>query len=288
MSGASPWCNLTLVLATTVASCLAFRHRELFEKYHFDPEAVLSRREYWRLLTSAFLHVDWMHLLFNLISLLSFGDLIELALGRTQFLTIYFGAVLGGSLLSLYIHRHHAYRACGASGGVCGIVFASVVLFPQGHVSPMLLPLPIPSWLFAILFVAFSFYGLRTNRDNIGHDAHLGGAIIGLLLTALLNPGLVRAHWPILLLVLIPALLALAWLWVNPLGLPLAAFIQWRPRWRQPRAPSRALDVDAILDKVAAQGLHSLTPDERAAIEELSARYRRREQSTKPKSTLPI
>ena len=128
----------------------------------------------------------------GMISLYLFGSTIERFLGARDFLTIYFGSIVGGSLLSLLIHRRHDYRAYGASGGVCGIIFAHIFLFPGGSISFFPFPYGIPSWLYAICFMLGSFYGMKAQRDNIGHDAHLGGAILGLLITAALQPWIVR------------------------------------------------------------------------------------------------
>ncbi|PYI89212.1 MAG: hypothetical protein DME26_01700 [Verrucomicrobia bacterium] len=139
------------------------------------PQGVLSRRHVRfpsrRLATPDFQHAD--------------------ALLVWSFLTVYFASVIGGSLLSLYLHRNHEYYALGASGGVCGIVFASIFLFPGGDVFMMFIPVGIPSWLYAILFLLGEFVGVRTQRTNIGHDAHLGGAIIGLLTTTAYYPEIV-------------------------------------------------------------------------------------------------
>src|SRR5882762_4294217 len=167
-------CTMLLMLLTGVCSYFGFRSYAVEEKYIFNPERILAGKEYYRLVTSAFLHADWQHLSFNMLSLFLFGNAVELAAGKTQFLAIYFGAVVGGNLLSLYVHRHHEYRAYGASGGVCGIIFAYILLFPGASISQFLMPLAIPGWLYAIGFMVASFLAMKAHRDNVGHDAHLG------------------------------------------------------------------------------------------------------------------
>src|SRR5262249_11658832 len=149
-----------------------------------------------------FLHADWRHLGLNMISLYFFGPALEVLFGADQFLAIYLGSIIGGNLLSLYVHRHHEYRAYGASGGVCGVIFAHILLWPGGSIGFFMLPVAIPGWLYAILFMAGSFYAMKAGRDNIGHDSHLGGAIVGLLITAALQPWAVRQNWQIFLLIL--------------------------------------------------------------------------------------
>lgn len=187
-----PLCISAIIVVTCLVSFVGFRNPAFEERLIFDPESILARKEYYRLVTPAFLHAGWSHLLLNMISLYAFGSLLEWWLGQKNFLLIYFGSVVGGHLLSLFVHRFHEYRAYGASGGVCGVLFAYVLLSPTGGISQFFVPISIPAWLYALGFMLFSYYGMRTNRDNIGHDAHLGGAIVGLLITAALEPWAVR------------------------------------------------------------------------------------------------
>jgi membrane associated rhomboid family serine protease len=215
-----------IILATGVISWLGFRDRYLVEKYIFRPEDILARKQYYRLITSGFLHGDWQHLLFNMISLFFFGPLIEARAGVLNFLLIYLGSIVGGNLLSLWIHRHHDYSAYGASGGVIGIIYASIFLYPGGSIMIFPVPIPIPAWVYAIIYLVLSFYGMKARRDNIGHDAHLGGAICGLLITTGLYPGIVPASPLLFAAVLGLSILLLIYILANPLFLPPSAF--WR------------------------------------------------------------
>ena len=285
-------CTSVLILVTCVASYLGFRSPAVEEKYIFCPERILAGKEYYRLVTSAFLHGGWGHLVWNMVGLYSFGRALEWSLGKGNFLLVYFGAVVGGNLLSLYVHRHHEYAAYGASGGVCGVIFAYLLLFPGAGVA-LYFALPIPGWLYAIGFIVGSFVAMKNARDNIGHDAHLGGAIVGLLIAATLEPEAVRDNWRVFVLVLGPAVLVLIYLWVNPLFLPGASFSvrPFRAKARATPLPGHnqeAPQVDAILEKIARTGLDSLTGEEKALLEEASGKYRRRAESRKPKSGLPI
>src|SRR5438132_1953076 len=169
-------CNALIIGVACLVSWLGFRSRAFEEKYIFEPEAILAWKEYYRLLTSGFLHAGWWHLLVNMLSLYLLGRYVELVFGAGHFLLIYFGPIIGGNLLSVYVHRHHEYRAYGASGGVCGIIFAHILMFPTGGISMFFIPVAIPGWLYALGFMLISFYGMKEhNRGNIGHDAHLGG-----------------------------------------------------------------------------------------------------------------
>ena len=211
-----------------------------------------------------------------------------------KFLVIYFGSVIGGNLLSLYVHRHHHYFAYGASGGVCGIIFAHILLFPGSHIGTFFLSISIPGWLYAICFMLYSFFGMKeNNRGGIGHDAHLGGSIVGLLIAAAMDPESVRRNLLIFLIVLISALLLLCYLWFNSLFLPLRSFITRRTKsgLRNSKLPPHKrenLQVDAVLEKIARSGIESLTDREKALLDDVSDKYRRRAESKKPDSGLAI
>lgn len=287
--------TILIILGAVIASFCAFNNPGFHERWMFHPEAILAGKQYHRVLTSAFVHVSWPHLIFNMLSLYFFAPSIELWVGKAHFLLIFFGSVVGGSLLSLYLHRHHDYRACGASGGVCGIIFAYILLFPGSSIMMFPLPIGVPGWLYAIVFLVASFYALRAQRDNIGHDAHIGGAIIGLLITAALHPGWVlQQNLKLFLAVLLVSAGLFVYLWRNPVMTPMRSFtrpikIRFRkPRQTLPKHRRDALQVDAILEKISEKGMESLSDEERAFLEETSGKYRRRAESRKPESGLAI
>jgi len=229
-----------------------------------------------------------------MVSLYCFGRPLELVFGAKDFLLIYFGGMLGGSLLSLYIHRHHLYRAYGASGAVCGIIFAYLLLFPGAIIGQYLMPIAIPGWLYCIGFIVGSFIAMKAAKDNIGHDAHLGGAIVGLLTAAALHPAFARSNWIIFVAVLTGAVLMLIYLWVNPLFLPVRSFLRQRslktrsPRERFHSYKRETLQVDAILEKISVSGLDSLSAAERELLLSTSAKFQSRAESKKPESGLAI
>lgn len=291
----SPICTYLVIGLTVWVSYLGFKSLAFEQKYIFNPEAILAGKEFYRVATCAFLHSGWPHLLLNMLSLYAFAESIELLYGRTELLGIYFGAILGGSLLSLYVHRHHVYQAYGASGGVCGVIFAYMLLFPDSKIRMFYLPFGIPAWLYAIGFILISFHGMKAkNLGNIGHDAHLGGAIIGLLIAAGFHPDAARYNLKIFLIVFISGLLVLIYLWRNPISLPLSALLRspFAKRKNDPAAlPSHkreTLEMDAILDKIAKKGIHSLSKEQKAALDRMSGKYQRRSDSKKPESGLAI
>src|SRR5437016_2872163 len=272
MNGEFAIVTLLLIAVTCAVSYAGFLKPAVVRKYIFNPESILADKEFYRVVTAAFLHADGRHLFFNMLTLFLFGSRLELAYGVPQFLAIYFGAIAGVSLLSLYVHRHHQYLAYGASGGVCGVLFAYILMFPGANIVAFMFPVPVPGWLYAIGYLLVSFYGLKENRGNIGHDAHLGGAIIGFLIAAGMNMDNVRENLGIFLTVLGLAVALLVYLWMNPMFLPMAAFLSAPKRWRQksasmPRHRREALDVDAVLEKISKKGFESLTEEEKAMLD---------------------
>jgi len=118
-----------------------------------------------------------------------FSDVIIQSLGTADYLIIYFAAILAGNLLSLWMYRRNPnYSAIGASGGVSGILFASIALYPHLDLYIMFIPIPIKGWVFGILYLAYSVYGMKSQLGNIGHAAHLGGSLIGLILAIVFLP----------------------------------------------------------------------------------------------------
>ncbi|HLT79571.1 MAG TPA: rhomboid family intramembrane serine protease [Cyclobacteriaceae bacterium] len=185
--------TLALIAANILISYKGFRDASFFDRNLFEVGRVLHHREYGRLFMSGFLHVDWTHLLFNMFSLYSFSAIMEQILGPVNVLIIYFASLFGGDLLALFIHRRHpGYRAVGASGAVSGVIFAAIAIVPDIHVSLFLIPIGIPGWLFGICYVIYSMYGIRTSAGNIGHEAHLGGALVGLVTAVLIVPAVLK------------------------------------------------------------------------------------------------
>jgi membrane associated rhomboid family serine protease len=285
-------CTLVIIVLTVLSSSVGFRDPGFTEKFIFAPTEILACKQYYRLVTSAFLHADVNHLATNMITLFLFGRIMERHVGPAQFLLIYFAAIVGGSFLSLWLHRNHEYRAYGASGGVCGMVFSYIALFPRSTIFAHLF-IPIPAWAYGILFLAGSFIALRRKTDNIGHDAHIGGAIIGLWTTGALQPWAVRENLDWFLLLSGVALALFFYFWKNPMLLPSWSLTPGWPRGKKSKreAPPQRRevhDVDAILDKISREGVESLTAEEKAFLNRVSSKYQNRDKSDKPKSDLII
>lgn len=278
-----PIATIAIIAFTVYWSYRGFTRPGFRDRYIFSPIRILWDRQYYRLLSCGFLHFNWLHLLFNMLSLYSVGMAIEMAFGIHVFLIIYLGSIVGGSLLSLYLHRnHHSYLALGASGGVCGIIFAYIFLFPGSWMSFFFIPLP--SWLYAILFILIAFFGLRNRMGNIGHDAHLGGAIIGLLITTALRPVIV-VQSPILYAVVICLSTVLfIHLYRNPLFMPGSnpfSLTYWRRKRAEAQARRLAKQewedketLDRLLTKISRSGMESLTALEMRRLKAISKRMR--------------
>lgn len=274
--------SIILILANLFISYKGFKDRAFYNKYKFEVEKVLIFREYWRLITSSFLHVNWMHLIFNMIGLYAFSAGIEGVFGPIWYLVIYFGSLIGGDLLSLWIHRNHGeYSSVGASGGVNGIIFAAIALFPGMDISLFLIPLPIPAWFYGLVFVLISIYGIRSRNNNVGHEAHLGGALIGMMLALVIDPSAFSRNYLTIGLITVPLLLFMYVIIRRPHFLLVDNNFFRKPqrfhsidhRYNAQKA-DRQKEVDAILEKIHKKGMRSLTRKEREILADYSKTVR--------------
>lgn len=187
---------MTTILIATIAitaliSFYGFNNLAFFEKYKFNVGAVLQKKEYIRLLSAGFLHADIAHLIFNMLTLYFFGPIVIGTFGDLGFLIIYIGSILLGNIFSMFIYKKQSwYSAIGASGGVSGILFAAIAIDPQIGIMFFFIPIPIPGFIFGLLYFGYSVYSMLNPRqnDNIGHSAHLGGAFLGLIYSIAMAP----------------------------------------------------------------------------------------------------
>jgi membrane associated rhomboid family serine protease len=167
-----------------------------FERFAEWPYQVVHQKRYYQMLTSGFLHVDIMHLFFNSFALYMFGQVLEtlfsrsfgLVTGSIYFTLIYFISLFSGSIFTvIFHHKNPGYVAVGASGAVSGIVFSYIIFFPTSTIGFFFIPMP--AFVFALLYIGASIYGMKKRFGNIGHEAHLGGAIGGVIATLILIEG---------------------------------------------------------------------------------------------------
>jgi membrane associated rhomboid family serine protease len=270
--------GLILIIANVFFSYKGFTNEAFFDGYKFEVDKILVNKEYKRLVTSGFLHVSWTHLIFNMISLYIFSGAIEDSLGGAKFLIIYFASLIGGDLLSLFVHRNHAdYNSVGASGAICGIIFASIALFPGMEVGFLGLPIYIPSWLYGLLYIAFSIYGIRSKKDNIGHEAHLGGALIGMLVAIIIVPSAFMENYVTILIIAVPSIAFIYLIITRPQVLLIDNFYfkthknnySIDHRYNEAKNKSQQ-EIDAILDKINKKGIDSLSKKEKEILKQHS------------------
>ena len=191
-----------IIAAILIISIRGFKNISFFNKYKFNIRSINNGDKY-RMFTSGFLHVDYNHLFFNLFTLFVFSTSILNQLGEIYYLAIYITSLYFGNYYTLKQYKNkNYYSAVGASGAVSGIVYSSILLFPEMKLVFIFFPIPLPSYIFGVGYILYSIYGMKKDNDNIGHTAHLGGAISGTLITILIEPSIVvNQTWLVILLI---------------------------------------------------------------------------------------
>ncbi|MFI5148921.1 MAG: rhomboid family intramembrane serine protease [Bacteroidia bacterium] len=273
--GISGW---ILILSNILFSYQGLKDESFLNRYAFDVDKILISKEYKRLISSGFLHVSWTHLLFNMLSLYFFYGGLELSLGEGKAVLIYMVSLVGGDLLTLFIHKNHGdYSSVGASGAISGVIFASIALFPGMGISFFGLPFSIPAWAYGLGYVLYSIYGIKSKRDNTGHEAHLGGGITGLLIAIALVPQVIRVNYIPILLILIPTFVFLILIIRNPHYLMVGTLFQ-KPKKTyfnidekyNAEKREQELELDEILDKIHRKGINSLSKQEKEKLDRYS------------------
>jgi membrane associated rhomboid family serine protease len=197
---------LVIIAANVLFSLKGFNDPFFFRKYEFHIGSIRAGEQI-RMISSAFLHVDFVHLAFNMIALYSFAPVVTQTLGNFTFLLIYIGSLIFGSLLTMVFHSNdYGYRAVGASGAVTGIIYSAILLYPDMTIGIFGI-IPLPAYIFGIGYLFYSIYGMRAKNDNIGHTAHFGGAIGGYAITLLKEPILLQQNTLMVILLAIPIII---------------------------------------------------------------------------------
>ncbi|MDR1075690.1 MAG: rhomboid family intramembrane serine protease [Xanthomonadaceae bacterium] len=192
-----------LIGITCVVSWLAFNNPKLAERLILWPPAIERNRQYDRLLTCGFIHADFSHLLFNMVTLFFFGGQIEdvmntLSGSRLTYPAFYLAALVVSILPSYFKNQKNArYYSLGASGAVSAILFAFILLAPWSLIIVMVIP--VPAILYALFYVGYSIWMDRQGGDNINHSAHLAGAAFGVIFMVAMNPRVLQHFWQALL-----------------------------------------------------------------------------------------
>lgn len=189
--------TIILIVISVAVSYAAFNSPKLMDQLQFNASKIVHKHEYHRLVTHAFVHANWEHLLVNMIVLYSFGGAIEMYFreyfGNNHILyyfLLYFGGILTSNLYALVKHRNnYFYNAVGASGAVAAIVFTAIFFDPWNKIL-FFMVLPIPGIVFAALYLVYSYQMSIKQKDNVAHDAHFLGALYGFIFPILVNPQL--------------------------------------------------------------------------------------------------
>lgn len=192
--------TIVIILLTAAVSVFAFYGGLDIHGLKFNAYAIWHRRQWYRMLTYGLVHGGWGHLIFNMLTLWFFGPLVEdgfAALfgevgGPVVFASMYVSALAVSTVGDLLKYRNDPYyNAVGASGAVSAVLFAAILFQPRMGIFIMFIPIPVPAWLFAPLYLVYCVYMARRNVDNIGHSAHFWGAVYGLVFPILCYPGIV-------------------------------------------------------------------------------------------------
>ena len=191
--------SLVIVLITAAVSIYAFYNRELVGSFSLKPNLVYHRFHIHRILSHGLVHADWTHLIVNMYVLYIFGGVCEAYFGIVfgskaglYFVQLYLLSLIFSSAYSVFKYKNDVYySAIGASGAVNAVVFATIFFDPWNKLYFFGI-LPIPGIVFGILYLGYSYYMGKKNRDNIGHDAHFFGAIFGLVYPVILDPSLIE------------------------------------------------------------------------------------------------
>ena len=179
----------SLIFVITIAvSLLAFSFEGMYAKLMLHPYSISRGKHIYTLITSGFIHRDWMHLLFNMMSYFFFAFQLESQLGHWQFGLLYMLSLILSDLPSVIKHREDFwYHSLGASGAISAVIFGFIMFNPFARIGFLFLPFPIPAILFGVLYLVYCSYASKYSKDNINHDAHLYGGLSGIMITVLLN-----------------------------------------------------------------------------------------------------
>jgi membrane associated rhomboid family serine protease len=191
--------TLIVIIASVAASFYAWQNTNIYNQWMMNPVAIDRKKEYWRFVTSGFIHADGMHLFFNMFALYSFGEYLEFYFfkdmfgqqtGGLYFVILYFGGVVLSDIPSFFKHRTDSrYNSVGASGGVSAVIFAAILLNPMQKI--LFYFIPLPGIIFAFLYVLYSVQMAKRGYDNVNHSAHLYGALFGVVFVILVYPAAV-------------------------------------------------------------------------------------------------
>jgi len=192
--------TLAIIIITCVITLTGFKNGKVVDELIFWPPAINKKHQYYRFITCGLIHADYMHLIFNMLTLYFFGTVMEayyqgqLGLQKWYYLALYIGALIVSNIPTYLKHRNdYNYRSLGASGAVSAVLFAFILLRPWQKI--IVLVFPVPAIVYGGLFLFYSAYMSRKGGDNVNHDAHFYGALFGVLFTIIVRPEVVEIFW---------------------------------------------------------------------------------------------
>ncbi|MBL7832585.1 MAG: rhomboid family intramembrane serine protease [Cyclobacteriaceae bacterium] len=200
--------TIAIIVITSAISLYAMNSREVLSRFMMNPYMVTQRGQYYRLLTSGLIHKDFTHLIFNMFSLFFFGPNLESifgmifgSLGPVYFIALYVLGIIVSDLPTVLKHKSNpGYNSLGASGAVSSVIFACILFDPLSNLY-LYFAIPIKGFIFAAIYLIYSYMSAKNSRDGINHDAHLYGALFGILFCIVLYPDSIRifieqiSHW---------------------------------------------------------------------------------------------
>lgn len=176
-----------IFIITIVISLLAFSNENLYNRLMLHPYSVYRGSKIYTIITSCFIHRDWMHLFFNMLTYYFFAFTLEAYLGHLQFAFLYMVSLVLSDMPSVLKHKDDLwYHSLGASGAISAVIFSCILFNPLGKMMILPLPVPIPAILFGVLYLVYCVYASKQSRDAINHDAHFFGALSGIIITIVL------------------------------------------------------------------------------------------------------
>jgi membrane associated rhomboid family serine protease len=189
---AAPVASLIFVL-TLATSLLAFSNPNIYGNFILNPYGVSRGQRVYTVITSGLIHKDWNHLFFNMLSYYFFAFMLEGLLGHWQFGVLYFLSLILSDLPSIQKHKEDIwYNSLGASGAISAVVFSFIMFAPRAEMSLLFLPIPMPAWVFGVLYLIYCHFASKHARDNVNHDAHLYGALSGVVITFALHHSIIN------------------------------------------------------------------------------------------------
>lgn len=192
--------TLTIIIVTCIITLAGFRNGKVVDELIFWPPAINKNHQYYRFITCGLIHADYMHLIFNMLTLYFFGTFMEahyqgeLGLQKWYYLALYIGALIVSNIPTYLKHRNdYNYRSLGASGAVSAVLFAFILLYPWQKI--IVLVFPVPAIVYGVLFLVYSAYMSKKGGDNVNHDAHFYGALFGILFTIFVSPDVAGDFW---------------------------------------------------------------------------------------------